>query len=186
MKTYAIALLFATACTPFDPDLGQSPYLCPDDVCPDGYTCSTSGAAKVCLAEGEDPGIPSEVQCIDDSGFGSNDTIQSAFPTPVQATNVMFAALAAVCPPLDKDNYSVNITAQNSNLEVTATVESGTPVNVQILNNGNNVIGPGTAIDGGFRACVPNLPTGTVYANVFGGADVKNNYRISIKIVPNC
>jgi hypothetical protein len=40
--------------------------------------------------------------------------------------------------------------------------------------------------DEAIRICVPNLPMGTYFASAFAGATTKNNYRLTIKIVPNC
>ena len=151
----------------------------------------------VCLATGglvPPPRGSNGFQCLDDSGFGMNDTIQGAFQTPVQATQSTFSIASAICPEGDKDNYKIDVTTANANLEVIAFVDSGMPVNASILNAGGTSIGngsPTTFNDMGVdkqavRACVPNLPVGTYYAQAFASATLKNNYHLHITIVPNC
>lgn len=195
MTTKLSVLPFAllAACSSFDPDLGNAPYLCSDNVCPEGYTCTTTTDPaprdKVCVSEGglaPDAGT-SGFQCLDDSTFGQNDTTAGAFQTPVASGNSMFSALAAICPELDKDHYAFNVVAANSNVQVITSWESGQPVNVSILNAGGTSIGNGTAMgNNAFRVCVPNLPVGTYYVSAFAASSIKNNYRVEIKIVPNC
>jgi hypothetical protein len=79
---------------------------------------------------------PSGFQCIDDSGFGENDTKEGAFQTPVASTNAMMSIASAICPEGDKDHYKVDVITVNSNLELIASWESGMPVNASILNAG--------------------------------------------------
>ncbi len=190
LAALAPAVLAVGACTPFDPDLGDAPYLCsaasPD--CPDGYTCQSTGEAAprdmACLREGGSlpDGGTTGFQCLQDS-FGDNDTIMGAFQTPVAQQNQMFAALTSLCPELDRDNYAVTITTP-STLLVTTSWESGSPVNVSILNAGGTSIGNGTQVGDTNAMCVcgNNLPNGTYYASVFAAATVQNNYRVEIKI----
>ena len=56
----SVTLLVALgACTPYDPDLGNTPFFCgaTDPKCPDGYTCQMSGAGSgVCTKGGTAPG----------------------------------------------------------------------------------------------------------------------------------
>jgi hypothetical protein len=188
----------AANCNPYSPDLGATPYTCPDGICPADYTCTTTTDMppkdKVCVAKGgnvPDAGSGGGFQCADDSSVeqaGRNDTIQTAFQTPV-ASQMMMLALAglAICPEGDKDNYAIDITVANQNLEVISSWDSGQPVNVSILNAGGTSIGNGLAMGTmAMRACVPNLPVGKFFASTFAATGVKNNYRLSIKIVPNC
>ncbi|MEO8705918.1 MAG: hypothetical protein ABI867_38155 [Kofleriaceae bacterium] len=179
-----------SACNAFDPNLGTAPYLCPEGDCPSGFTCTTTSDPapkdKVCVAEGglaPDSGS-SGFQCLDDSGFGQNDTIGMAFVTPVNNTMPMFSALAAICPEVDKDNYAMSFTAAMTSVEAIVTWESGNPVNVALLGASGNTLKNGVPMgDLGFRACVTNLPAGQYYASAFAAATVKNNYRIAIKTI---
>lgn len=50
------AALAAAACTSYDPQLPDHPFLCGSDQprCPDGYTCVTDGSNRmVCSKDGE-------------------------------------------------------------------------------------------------------------------------------------
>ncbi|HEU0031849.1 MAG TPA: hypothetical protein VFQ53_14535 [Kofleriaceae bacterium] len=201
MKTFAllvISLATLAGCSSYNPDLGGAPYKCAatEPRCPDGYTCqegSPDPNDHVCIeAGGTAPdGGTSGFQCADDSALERqtrNDTIQTAFPTAV-ANEMQMLSLAglAICPEGDKDNYAINITTANSNLEVVTSWESGMPVNISILNAGGTSIGNGTAMGNtAMRICIPNLPVGTYYASAFAATTVKNNYKLSIKLVPSC
>jgi hypothetical protein len=191
-----IALASAiTACTPYDPDLGPSPFLCgPADQaerCPDGYTCTMMGTAEYCLAMGGMvPVDANNLNCADDSSLEPNDMIAQAFQTPVATTkNTLTFAGLAICPAGDKDNYSVTITTANQNLEVIIEYDaSAADLQGSILNSGGNAISnasPVTGMPGVRKAYTPNLPVGVYYAVVFGPpmGDLKtNNYKMTINV----
>jgi len=188
----SILLAGVTACSPFSPDLGVAPYKCaaadPGPRCPTGYTCMEGDPADptthVCVADGETApdGGGGGFQCLPDT-FGDNDTIMGAFQTPVAGQSQMFAALTSLCPELDRDNYAISISTP-STVKVTTSWESGSPVNVSLLNSGGTSIGNGIAVDGMNAMCVcqNSLPAATYYASVFAASTVKNNYRVEIKI----
>ncbi|MBS1122860.1 MAG: hypothetical protein H6Q90_5088 [Deltaproteobacteria bacterium] len=187
----------AASCSPFNPELDDAPYLCSvaEPACPEGYVCQMTGQTPprdmVCLKPGgvlPDAGSNSGFQCNDDSSLGMNDTIAGAFQTPV-AGQMQMVALAglAICPEGDKDNYAINTTMLNQGIEVITSWESGMPVNVAILNASGTPIAAGMPMgDKAMRSCAPNLPIGTYFANASAQGSIKNNYRLSIKIVPNC
>ncbi|MBX3157901.1 MAG: hypothetical protein KF773_18170 [Deltaproteobacteria bacterium] len=179
------------ACTSYDPVLGNAPFLCGEgDACPEGYGCVDQSGKKVCVIQGgtlPDAG-PSGFQCNDDSALGNNDTIAGAYQTPVDNPKVDFMlAGLAICPETDRDTYRINLTMANKGIRVITTVDSGDVINVSILNQGGTSIGNG--VDNGpgsLKACAPNLPTGTYYAQAFSNAAKKNNYRLQITVVDNC
>ena len=183
-------LLAIAACSPFDPDLGAAPYLCSavSQECPEGYTCQTTGQAApkdmACLPVGGmlPDGGSSGFQCLEDT-FGENDTTAGAFPTPVAASNAMFAALTSICPETDKDTYSITV-ASPTTLKVTTTWETGSAVNVQVLNAGGTSIGNGAPHGNNENCvCLKDLPQATYFAQVSAAASVKNNYRVEIKVI---
>ncbi|HLL23284.1 MAG TPA: hypothetical protein VK427_14200 [Kofleriaceae bacterium] len=191
-------LASVAACSPYDPKLGDSPYLCAEQepFCPDGYSCQeTTGASprKVCVSgDGLAPdasmaGFP----CADDSsleGSARNDMLSNAFLTPVdgQRLDLSLAGLA-LCPEGDKDHYAITLSSGNKSIEVTVSWEGGQPISMSLLNAAGSSIMNGVANGtSGLRACVPSLPTGTYYAAVFASGMTKQNYRMSIKVLPNC
>jgi hypothetical protein len=193
MKAYALLISLAglAACNPYNPDLGTAPYRCPDDSCPDGYNCTTTSDPapndKICIADGDvapDSG-GGQFQCLDDSGFGSNDTTAGAFVTPIVGTaGQMFSALAAICPEADKDHYAMSTSGTMTSLEAVVTWESGNPVNVALLGASGNTLKNGIPMgNNGFRACITNLPAGNYFAVAFAAATVKNNYRLALKVI---
>jgi hypothetical protein len=186
-----------TACSPYDPDLGESPFLCgpaeQEKRCPDGYACEVMTGGEYCLREGGSvPVDASTTNCADDSMLEPNDMISSAYQTPVatQKNTITFAGLA-ICPAGDKDNYAVTITTANQNLEVIIEYDAGgADLQGSILNATGTPIAnasPVTGEAGKRRAYTPNLPTGTYYAAVFGpsmGQLTTNNYKLTITVTP--
>jgi hypothetical protein len=188
----------ATACSPYDPDLGPSPFKCgPADQnprCPDGYTCEMVSGGEYCLAPaGTVPIDANNLNCADDHELEPNDMISTAFQTPVatQKKTLTFSGLA-ICPAGDKDNYSITITMANQNLEVLIEYDTAGGVDLQgsILNAGGTPIAnasPVTGEPGKRRAYTPNLPTGVYYAAVTGptmGSVVTGNYKLTITVDP--
>jgi len=182
------------ACSPYDPNLGPSPFLCgPADQnprCPDGYTCMMSGSAEYCLAPmGTVPVDASSTMCADDSSLEPNNSIQQAWVTPVAQTKQMFTlAGLSICPMGDKDDYSITITTAMQNLEVIIEYDAnGADLQGSILNAGGQAIAnasPVSGMQGMRRAYTPNLPVGTYYASVFGpmSGPQTNNYKLSINV----
>jgi hypothetical protein len=193
-KLALVPCAFLMACTSYNPDLGESPFLCgtTDPKCPEGYTCSDVGGKQVCLsANGHAPDGGAGFQCNDDSSLGQNDTIQGAFQTPVDSTKTDFSlAGLAICPAGDKDNYAISLAMATKGLRVTASWDSGPPVNVSILNSGGASIANGSPKgDKAMTACAPNLVTTgamTFYASAFAAANAQNNYRLQITVVNDC
>jgi hypothetical protein len=198
MKSFACLFVLgglATACSPYDPDLGSTPFLCgpTEPRCPDGYFCTPNpqGGADYCVAPSG--GVPIDAgngNCADDSQLEPNDTIQMAFQTPVatQKNNLTFAGLA-ICPSGDKDTYSITITAQGQNLEMIVEFEEGgATLQGSILNSSGVPIANASAVSGmpgQIRAYTPNLPTGTYYAQAYGpnsGALTTNNYKLIVNV----
>ena len=191
-----------TACSPYDPNLGDAPYLCAttEPACPSGYTCQTTQMPapndRVCVSEGGMTPDTMQGSCADDSsleGSSRNDTPMTAYQTPVdsQRADLTLAGLA-ICPEADKDNYAITVSAQtvtakNNNIEVLVSWDSGQPLSMSILNATGASIGNGVANgDKQLRACIPNIPAGPYYASVFATGSTKNNYRMSIKLLAAC
>jgi hypothetical protein len=178
-------------CSAYDPDLGSIPYRCSatEPRCPENYACMNNGTEDVCITTTGPivDGPPSGFQCADDSlleGSAKNDTIANAYATPVaqQRNDISFAGVA-ICPEGDKDNYLIVTTVANSNIEVITSWDSGMPISVSILNAGGTSINNGTANgENSLRAYAANVPVGSYYANAYGAATTKNNYRIAITV----
>ena len=195
MRSFLFLSLLGTfgACSPYDPDLGNAPFLCgeAEPKCPDGYTCQSMGSANVCLAPGGTlPDGGGNGNCADDSQLEPNDSIQTAFQTPVatQKKNLTFAGLA-ICPATDKDNYAIQITVEKQNLEMIIEFDTALGADLQgsLLNSTGTPIANAavmTGTTGTRRAYAPNLSTGVYYASVFGpmSATQGNNYKLTINV----
>lgn len=188
------SILVAAGCTSYAPDLGPSPFKCGDAEprCPDGYTCDEAAmGGPACVKEGTDaPQIDASTdtfQCANENGIEPNDTKDSAFVTPVAGTRMDFTlGPVGICTDGDKDYYKVDVPA-NTNLEVISSWESGQPVGVSINSSADVPLINATMRDAmSMRACAAGLQAGSYYARTSAAAGVRNNYRLSIKIVSSC
>ncbi len=197
MRTALLLISFTsilTACSPYDPDLGGTPFLCGsvEPKCPDGYECMANAmGTMVCTTTSGNlvDASTSGFQCADDSileGTSRNDTIASAYGTPVatQRPDISFAGLA-ICPEGDKDTYRIEITVALSDLEVITSWDSGMPVSASILGMGGATLAASMSNgENSQKAFAANLPVGTYYAQAYASATSKNNYKISLKTTP--
>jgi hypothetical protein len=195
-----LALLFTlalAACSPYNPDLGDVPFLCGDGepVCPDGYVCMPMGTQMRCTdidgvtVDSGTIGFP----CADDSALEGptlNNTPMTAYITPVDSQRLdLTLAGIAICPAGDKDHYAVTLSTANAMkaIEVIVSWDSGQPITMSLLGAGGSPLVNGTASgDKALRACAANLPASTYYAAVFATGSTQNNYRLSIKVLQNC
>jgi hypothetical protein len=175
-------------CTPYDPDLGDTPYLCAaqEPRCPDDYACLDDGVRPVCVRKGMDPdaGFP----CASDGNLEPNNTLAQAYQTDVGPGAPMrsFGPLS-VCPAGDKDHFQINITTVNKGINVLTRWASGPPITCQLLNDAGVSISNGAAMgSNAMRACATNLPTGVYYAVALSQQDLENNYVIELTLVDNC
>lgn len=202
MKTFALlsfALLtsLGAACSPYSPDLGTAPFKCGDGsagpACPDGYACVPNGsAASFCLVNGgalPDAGVG---QCADDTNLEPNDSIATAYPTPVNGTtkSIAYAGLA-ICPAGDKDTYKLS-TVAGQNIEAVIEFDpNAATLSAVILNSGGTMIAsasPVSGMQGKIRAFVATAPAGAYYIQVSGPAAgaplTTNNYKLTITETP--
>jgi hypothetical protein len=130
-----------------------------------------------------DAAIDAPFPCNNDSAFEPNGTIQTAFQTPVAATqlSVVYASLA-ICPTTDVDVFKVNTTVTTQNLETLITYGTGDPLDASILNSGGVPIANAAANGANsLRAYVANLPVGSYYVRVATTAG-ENNYQLTINV----
>jgi hypothetical protein len=184
------------ACSPFEPDLGLTPYLCADAEprCPDDYTCMDDvGGRAVCVRTGAappdaGPDAPPTFQCAEDGMLEPNDSISDAYQTDVGAgAPVRAFGPIAVCPEGDRDHYQIALSTALRGIEVITRWDSGMPVSCSILNTAGISIANGTPMgSNALRACAANLPVDLYYAVAFSPMGLKNNYLIEMRIVDNC
>jgi hypothetical protein len=189
------------ACSPYSPDLGDTPFLCGsgEPQCPDGYTCmaGSGGGPSYCATHGGM--LPADASmgggdggggpdCSADQNLEPNDTIQQAFSTGVedQRSTLQLAGLA-ICPGTDKDTYSAVLTGTH-NLEVTVTY--GTPetpgpaLQASIVSSVGTPLASATPMGNGtIHAWAANLPAGAYYVQVQAGTvggDTTNTYKLTV------
>ena len=177
----------------YNPDLGGTPFLCAaeEPKCPDGYECMADTTGRqVCYSTSGNIVDAAVIgfQCADDSlleGMPKNDTILTAYSTPVASTKpeITFAGLA-ICPEGDKDTYKMDLSVI-SDIEVITSWDAGMPVSVSILGMGGATLVNGTSNgEKSLKAFAANLAAGPYYAQAYASATTKNNYKISLKVTP--
>lgn len=191
----ALAIL-AVACSPYSPDLGDTPFRCGSDEprCPEDYVCDDSQNPAVCVASNANGGADARpstgdggnLACNDDSQLEPNDSITDPTITPIPDFGPDYELVAlAICPDTDVDvfRFRIDVTGKNATVDVTYSSNRGTLV-LDILNSTGVSIRQGAPAGGNndvLRAEVANLPSGVYYARVGGAAGATNNYSISIK-----
>ena len=168
---------------PDDGELGGACY--PNGTCNVTLLCESG----VCVSGHRDAGMSdgstgdgSGFNCADDSALEPNDTIGTAFQTPVasQMSSLTLAGLA-ICPIGDKDLFTVSIVIANTGLTATLDYEATTGLQASILNSGGVAIANASATGPKqIRAAVPNLPVGTYYVQV--QASAQNNYMLRLAV----
>jgi hypothetical protein len=201
MKTFAllsVALLTSVvaACSPYSPDLGTTPFTCSGagsagPACPEGYACVPSGSASFCLVNGGKVPDAGAGVCADDSNLEPNDTITTAYITPVNGTTkaISYAGLA-ICPAGDKDTYKLTALASQNIEAVIEFDPNAAMLRASILNSSGTVVNAGnpvTGMPGKVRAFVATAPQGVYYVQVTGpatGTLVTNNYKLTLTETP--
>ncbi|HWO19998.1 MAG TPA: hypothetical protein VNO30_14525 [Kofleriaceae bacterium] len=183
------------ACSPYNPDLGATPYLCAEQEprCPADYACVDSAGREVCVASGvtivdAGPDSPTGFQCAMDGMLEPNDAIDASYQTDVGvgAQRRVFGPLS-ICPDGDKDHFQINIMSANRGIEVITQWDSGQPISCAILNSAGTAIANGSPMgQNAIRACATNLPISQYYAVAFSPKSLRNNYRIEMRVVDNC
>lgn len=155
----------------------------PDQTCDPGLVCSEGFCVVLDapIAGGDDSGKPPPFACADDGALEPNNSIQTAFQVPSQAT-ISFAALS-ICPDGDQDFYRVAIAAANQTLDAMITLDGGDPVAAAILNAAATPIANATTDGpGSLRAVVPNLPAGTYFVRITSAGS--GNYAMTLGVHP--
>ena len=122
----SFTLLSFSGCDPYDPNLGNVPFRCSNDVnpqCPEGYDCviQNEEGDKFCVAQNLI--LPPEVDSPDSSGLicvpddepTNNDSRANAVSlTPTSSTRI-----GSICPNIDVDFYSFQVFEPGTSLDVT-------------------------------------------------------------------
>jgi len=179
-----ITFLAATGCAAYDPSLPPTAFTCGDvePKCPDGYSCQNN----VCVSGGDSVDGGGDFVCADQPAFEPNDTTAAAYMTNVGTTQMITFGPISICPESDKDHFKI-VTSALANLEVVTSWDDGTPVANSILGMAGNTVATGASTSAtSNRACAVGLAAGTYFALAQSSNNVKNNYRMSIKLVPGC
>jgi hypothetical protein len=177
-------LLLIAACSPYDDNFGESPFLCgaSEPRCPRDYSCvPEANGREVCVRGNVD-----QIECADDGAREPNETTSEPTVTTIDAESSFVVTGSAVCPDGDRDVYSLSL-ADVSTVEAIITLDPGGAVlEAAILNTGGVPIAMATpALEANtLRAVASDLDPGVYYVQVNGpeGAQTTNNYALTINV----
>ena len=177
---------FAGCLDSYNPDLGDSPFLCGTEppTCPAGYSdVWVSETRCECHPKGDQTSTPIDGNCADDSSREPNETFSEATVTPVGAgSSTVTIPEASICPSNDTDVYKLQVNTSGQNITVTVTPGTGIELACDILNSsGTPVVNcAGTSV---LTAEHTAEFAGTYYARVkTGSPGVQGNYKLDLKV----
>ncbi len=189
MRRVLLLALLASACNPYDPDLGDIPFQCGTDEprCPEGYVSVdvTVIRCECQLASIAEPPGGGPYECIEDVQE-PNGTVATAFVTPVGELNVSATIHASVCPADDEDHLSFQVARASTvvRLDTHFDLERPAPT-VEILRADGASIDHTTiagATPGVLVTTMPPPPPGRYVIRVRASREV--NYRVEITTFP--
>jgi hypothetical protein len=169
-----------TACTPYDPALGEAPFRCAasaaqsdEPLCPAGYHCVYHPKIPegICSSEAVIRARPDAGwQCAGGDEFEPNDYLQNATvgPIPTMADGWLKIGLE-ICPHYDVDLFRLKTTVPAKNISVELeTVRSTGELALDLLNSNGDPITLGVYNDDGtmLRAQLNNAPVGAYFVRV--------------------
>jgi hypothetical protein len=183
----AATALAASACDPYNPDLGSRPYRCASEgpKCPDGYEAVEVPQPVVC--ECRLPDAPAEQadagSCANDP-TEPNDFFANARQTPVGAGS-MTAEFhdQAICSPTDVDTYSFQTTATNQ--KVTATLQFQAAIGqltLAIVDQNGLPIGMGPMSQGMALVATATIPNPGKYYVQVKSTNGTNTYALLLSL----
>jgi hypothetical protein len=182
--------LVVVAGCPYKPDLDKEPFFCNTSApeCPHGYNCQPDEAGEmVCVQNGLEA-IPDAlpVNCADDATMEPNDTIQTAYATPLELPliHISYSGLS-ICPATDIDSYKLDVAAAGHSIDVVQTYEPGYPLSVSLFDlDGTKVADGAPSGDNIVTLHYANTNSGAYYIQVLSPTSHENNYRLEITTTP--
>ena len=185
----ALLLLALVACNPYDPNLGEIPFLCGTDPprCPEGYLAIVLTGTR-CECQRNDIAVdPNQYECSDDPQESpTNDSLGTATETGVDGSSSQSKPFnAAVCPAADVDYYRLKSPTAGSVVQVTLTFDvKRSPPAVELLNSDGAAVVQGMSTVVGTITIGTSVDQGTYFVRVTDEMSV--NYRVSLAVLaPN-
>jgi hypothetical protein len=121
MRARLAAAVLMLACSPYDPNLGPSPFLCGTDEprCPDGYTAvDTSPIRCECQLDPVLPDAGGGYRCSADT-LEPNDDVHAPTVTHVGQNSTDNFSNIAICPDGDVDAFGLTVPLAGTLLQAT-------------------------------------------------------------------
>jgi len=177
------------ACNPYDPNLGEIPFLCGTDPprCPEGYLAIVLTGTR-CECQRNDIAVdPNQYECSDDPQESpTNDSLGTATETGVDGsgTNPQARSFnAAVCPASDIDLYRVTAPTGGSIVQVSLTFDvMRSPPAVELLNSDGATLSTGESTVVGTITIAKSVDGGGTYF-VKVSDEMSVNYRVTLNVL---
>lgn len=191
MRLSILLVVAAAACSPYNPDLGDKPFLCgsSEPRCPEGYTAVDVTAVRCeCVSEVTQGGGGGEAcDNFNPDALEPNDGTSSATPTAIGSSTTTSYQGVAVCPGTDQDVYVMDINKTSTAIKAEVTYTNGAAPTVDILDPQGVSVRPtvNSAVTGKVTATFTSRVMGRHYAVVKAGAQLMPvDYTIDLKITP--
>ena len=195
LTTAAATAVALSACSPYDPELGDTPFRCgtSEPRCPEDYVCVThSPTRQICEREGSQAVDPPDAAvqnrlCADDTELEPNDTIGNAtyLGIPDRGTSHPLGDLA-ICKTNREDVdfffFRTEVAEMNARVDLHYNPGDG-QLTVELLNASGTSIRTGVTVEGVsnlLRAAVDNLPNDLYYVRVSSPAGISNDYELTV------
>lgn len=190
MRGISIFTLLVLAGCPYKPDLSKEPFLCgtSDPMCPHGYNCQADSEGDMVCVQNGLQAIPDAlpVNCADDKAMEPNDSIETAFVTPLEQPliHINYSGLS-ICPGTDVDTYMVDVAANGHSIDVLLTYEPGFPLAAALFDLNSAKVAD--AAPGGENILTLHYAatnSGAYYVQVTSPTSHENNYKLEISTTP--
>jgi hypothetical protein len=157
-------------------------------MCPHGYNCQAdSDGTMVCIQNGLDA-IPDAlpVNCADDKAMEPNDSIETAFVTPLEESliHINYNGLS-ICPGTDIDNYVIDVAGEGHSIDVVMTYQPGFPLATGLFDLNSTKVADGTPSgDDVVSLHYAATNSGAYYLQVTSPTGQENNYKLEITTTP--
>lgn len=185
-----LSFLFLLAGCPYKPDLSAEPFLCntAEPACPKGYNCQADEeGTMVCVQNGLNA-IPDAlpVNCANDMSMEPNDTMDTAYATPLEVplVHIDYSGLS-ICPGTDVDTYMIDVSASGHSIDMKMTYEPGFALVGALFDlNNTKVADSGSSGDNVVTLHYATTNSGSYYLQISSPTGHENNYKLSISTTP--
>lgn len=190
MRAACLVAVLAVACNPYDPKLGEKPFLCggQEPKCPDGYfAVDVSETRCECQAAAiaVDAGGPYECREDPQEVPVPNNSQDNATDTQIEIAPMGRPFQGAICPIGDEDWFSVTVPTRGSLIRADTEFDTTRRApTIEIRRDDGTVIGMSGGTTGTIATVASAATTGVYFIRIKASQEV--SYKVTIQVLsPN-